>query len=215
VKQAPAQRSKRRPARGPEAVRKSLVSAAARLFAEREPATVTLREIADEADVNHGLVHRYFGSKEALLHAALRARAATTIAELSELDDPTALLRALRRAAADPQASWRLLSRTLLDPTIDLPDDYSFPGVTTMVHNIQKRQAGGSIDPALDARAVAELGLVCMLGWLQFGSFVSAATGLLERGSDGLEELATLVGRILRDTAPGPLLRKNPDPLDP
>ncbi len=201
---------RRRPARGPEAVRKALVAAAARLFAERGPAVVTLREIADEADVNHGLVHRYFGSKEALLHAALRARADATIAELSELEEPRELLRTLRKAAADPQASWRLLSRTLLDPVIDLPADYPFPGVATMVRNIEERQSRGRIDPDLDARAVAELGLVCMLGWLQFGSFAAAATGLRGRGSDGLEELAALVARILRDTGSGLLLRDEP-----
>jgi len=214
MKRAPARRSRRRPPRGREAVQRALISAAARLFAERGPAAVTLRAIADEADVNHGLVHRYFGSKEALLHAALRARAATTIARLSKLQEPAALLRALRATAADPQAGWRLLSRTLLDPAIDLPSDYSFPGVSIMIRNIEKGQARGTIDPELDARVVAELALVCMLGWLQFGSFVAAATGLRERGSDGLEELAALLGRVVRDPAADPLLRDDPDSPD-
>lgn len=45
--------------------------AAADLFAEKNPTHVSVREIAARAGVSHALVHRYMGSKEDILKAAL------------------------------------------------------------------------------------------------------------------------------------------------
>ncbi|HTW97732.1 MAG TPA: helix-turn-helix domain-containing protein [Acidimicrobiales bacterium] len=57
--------------RGPVAVRASLVAAAGELFAARGTASVSVREIADRAGVNHGLIHHYFHSKQGLIDATL------------------------------------------------------------------------------------------------------------------------------------------------
>jgi AcrR family transcriptional regulator len=52
----------------------ALLDAATRLFAERGPAAVSLRDVARDANVNLGLIHRYIGSKHDLLAAVLTAR---------------------------------------------------------------------------------------------------------------------------------------------
>jgi AcrR family transcriptional regulator len=52
-------------------VRTAVIRAAAALFASRGPAAVSIRDVATRAKVNHGLVHRHFGSKQALLRAVL------------------------------------------------------------------------------------------------------------------------------------------------
>jgi AcrR family transcriptional regulator len=59
---------------GREEVVAAVVQAATTLFAERGPAAVSLREVAQAADVNLGLIHRHIGSKTDLLAAVLRAR---------------------------------------------------------------------------------------------------------------------------------------------
>ena len=41
------------------------------LFAERGPAATSIRDVAKRAAVNHGLIHRHFGSKERLVGAVL------------------------------------------------------------------------------------------------------------------------------------------------
>jgi TetR/AcrR family transcriptional regulator len=53
------------------AAEEALLDAAERLLAEAGHAGITTRRIAEEADVNHGLVHYYFGSNENLLARAL------------------------------------------------------------------------------------------------------------------------------------------------
>lgn len=59
---------------GRDKVVAAVLAAATELFAERGPAAVSLREVAQAADVNLGLIHRHIGSKTDLLAAVLRAR---------------------------------------------------------------------------------------------------------------------------------------------
>lgn len=53
--------------RGRSEVQAAIVQAARALFAEKPYADVTTRAIAQAANVNLGLLHRHFGSKEAVV----------------------------------------------------------------------------------------------------------------------------------------------------
>ena len=67
---------------GREEVRSALIDAAVQIFAHRVPNQVTVRELAERANVNQGLVHEYFDSKEGLIKATI-AQLAQQRAELS------------------------------------------------------------------------------------------------------------------------------------
>lgn len=56
--------------RNPEASRARIVEAAQRLFVDKGFADVSMREIAQAAEVTKGLIHHHFGSKQALWEAA-------------------------------------------------------------------------------------------------------------------------------------------------
>jgi len=69
----------------------ALLDAAERLLVEVGYARITTRRLAEEAGVNHGLVHYYFGSNEALLVRALERFTEGLIARQRELyasDEP-------------------------------------------------------------------------------------------------------------------------------
>ncbi len=55
------------PSRDRELVMEALLDAAERLLVSDGAASITTRRVAEEAGVNHGLVHYYFGSMENLL----------------------------------------------------------------------------------------------------------------------------------------------------
>jgi AcrR family transcriptional regulator len=63
----------------------TLLDAAERLLVEVGHAGITTRRLAEEAGVNHGLVHYYFGSNEALLVRALERFTGRLIARQREL----------------------------------------------------------------------------------------------------------------------------------
>jgi AcrR family transcriptional regulator len=68
-----------------EAAESALLDAAERLLVEVGYAGITTRRLAEEAGVNHGLVHYYFGSNESLLVRALERFTERLIARQREL----------------------------------------------------------------------------------------------------------------------------------
>ncbi|MGH2922123.1 MAG: TetR/AcrR family transcriptional regulator [Gaiellaceae bacterium] len=67
------------------AAEEALLDAAERLLVEVGYAGITTRRLAEEAGVNHGLVHYYFGSNENLLVRALERFTERLIARQQEL----------------------------------------------------------------------------------------------------------------------------------
>jgi len=67
------------------AAEEALLDAAERLLVEVGHAGITTRRLAEEAGVNHGLVHYYFGSNENLLVRALQRFTQRLIARQREL----------------------------------------------------------------------------------------------------------------------------------
>lgn len=67
---------KKRVRRAPDEARAHILDAADRVFTDRLPDAVGLKEIAAEAGVSHGLVTHYFGTYDALVAATLERRIA-------------------------------------------------------------------------------------------------------------------------------------------
>jgi AcrR family transcriptional regulator len=103
---------------GRDEILDAVLDAAERLFAASGPADVSLRAIAQEAGVNYGLVHRHFGSKDALFDHLLRRYTDRWAERLRHLDYQGALDELL---GAGPEAGpyLRLLAWTLLSDRTD------------------------------------------------------------------------------------------------
>jgi AcrR family transcriptional regulator len=83
-------RGPRAPASPPEPdARERLIAAGYRVLAERGYDATTIKEVAREAGVNQGLVHYYFGSKDALLLAVTAEARQQYSAELQRLREET------------------------------------------------------------------------------------------------------------------------------
>ncbi|HUA41990.1 MAG TPA: TetR/AcrR family transcriptional regulator [Streptosporangiaceae bacterium] len=67
------------------AAEEALLDAAERLLADVGYAGITTRRLAEEAGINHGLVHYYFGSNESLLVQALERFTARLISRQQDL----------------------------------------------------------------------------------------------------------------------------------
>src|SRR5436189_6469532 len=90
------------------AAEEALFDAAERLLVDVGYAGITTRRLAEEAGINHGLVHYYFGSNENLLVHALErftARIITRQRELYAADLPFV-------------EKWRTAMRYLLDEDV-------------------------------------------------------------------------------------------------
>jgi AcrR family transcriptional regulator len=166
--------------------REALLRAATALFGEKGPASVSTREIAAEANVNSGLIHRHFRTKDQLLREVLNDLA-REIAEVESADgDEMRTLREFFFATRERAGYWKLLARCILDGQDPADIQSEFPTVDRMIELLEEMQAKGAITDRFDARNLAAAFLSLALGYLIFEPWILSATSL----DDGADEEA-------------------------
>jgi AcrR family transcriptional regulator len=184
--------------RPPVDAREALIAAGTELFAEHGPDAVSLRTVAQRAGVNYGLVHRHFGTKEALLKAVTEPQLAGLKADLAALPagSPEVVLSAVLAAVQKRDAYWRLLARAMLageDPNAVQSD---FPAAEWLNRWLSTADGRSRLMEGVDQRQVLALLMATGLGWMVFEPFLRAVTGL--DGREGQQaQLMGLVARIL------------------
>jgi AcrR family transcriptional regulator len=163
-----------------------LIESTLRLIAERGVAGVSVRDVAADAGVNHGLVHRYFGSKDALIRAAVERIALL----IYDPDAPAQATWFFDRLRAHPELAV-LVARACLDGPHDLLG-YAAPPPAVLDKLLSKlrpfaRQAG--VDPAVINAAWT----AAILGWYVFAPMLRAGYRL---PADADEQLRALVRRF-------------------
>lgn len=178
---------------GRDEVVAAVLSSAADLFAERGPAATSIRDIAAHSHVNHGLIHRHFGTKDQLVGAVLDylgRHLADLLAEGAEGGRVgTAVdrqLRVIARVSLDGYQIGELQSR--------------FPTMEILLDAVRSRH---STD--LGARLAAAHTIALQLSWCLFGDFLRASTGLEDLDDRTFaRSIGATVAKILEeDTSPG------------
>jgi AcrR family transcriptional regulator len=154
----------------------ALLDAAARLLATSPPDDVSLRRIAREAGVNHGLVHRHFGTREDLIERLLERTARKWTAELDATGDYLHAIESILGSDQEAEASagtWlRLLAGSLLT---DPPSK-----------SVEKHRRYATLDklpPLLssdddDATFTTAAALSLVFGWRFFHPYIRAALNM-------------------------------------
>ncbi len=159
-----------------------------------------MRAIAKHAGVNHGLVHRHFGSKEGLLSAVvehLREEASRGLSPTHDDETLASLLAGLASGQGD-QRYFRLLAQASLDG-VDIQElQPDFPVIDRMLDAAAREP--GKLSPS----ARVSLLLASGLGLLLFSEYIADATGqTAEQWKQTREELLRFAALRLRP-APEP-----------
>jgi AcrR family transcriptional regulator len=149
----------------------AVLESAADLFAERGPAATSIRDIAARSSVNHGLIHRHFGTKNSLVAAVLDHLGQRLAELLAAKADGSAIGEAVDR-------QLRVLARTSLDGFAIGELQSRFPTMELLLDTVRERHS-----TELGARLAAAHTIALQLGWCLFGDFLRASTGL-----DGLDD---------------------------
>jgi AcrR family transcriptional regulator len=188
--------------RGRAAAVEALVESAQRLIAERGPAGVSLREVADDAGVNFGLVYQYIGTKEQLL-AEVYSRAAAGAAEqlqaAEHLDDAVDLLMQRGDGTVARLIAWAALEQQENPGRGDLFG--SSPALAALATLAERdAAAGGGEMPREQAQVLAALTMAIALGWRLFGPIAVSAADLDPSQIDRYSETArALLRRFAAD----------------
>lgn len=161
---------------GKPAVMAAITEAAAVLISERGSNSITLRDVARKANVNHGLIIRHFGSKENLIRAVGLSMVNTIFEETtSRNEDPLDILfgwdnrysvniRAIVRIMLDdPDGAALIDAKPLIDRLLDW-----------MNEGRRKMRIGSSVDTIIVVFVVA-----CLLfGDELLGPYLSKIMGI-------------------------------------
>jgi AcrR family transcriptional regulator len=171
----------------------ALLESAIELFAERGPASVSVRDIARHAGVNQGLIYRHFGSKDALLADALeRGSSGLFPAALTDEGfDFDAMSWLVHHASPAP----RLIARTLVDDVDISSVRRRFPILRRLLDAYDDVPTGAGPGDLTDPRlaVVATAGMA--LGSAIWGELLCHALGLGER--EGIESAIADLAQLL------------------
>ncbi len=169
--------------------REALVEAAKRLLTERAPSAIAGRDLAAEAGVNYGLVHHYFGGKDAALRAgldALREDFVTVHGDVSAMPLLT---------SSDPYL--KALVRWHLHDVDTAPVSGEFPLGAALVATVASRMDRGGEVEAAEAKARAIAMTSIQLCFAVFGPVLLEASGVRRDERQSVEDaLASLYDSI-------------------
>lgn len=140
-------------------------------------AGLNLREVADEAGVNRGLVYHYFGSRGKLLRQALRHRGERAMQEImSSESSPFARMQvAFLRTLIDNPEPVRLRTLLLLDRT----ERFRMMPLRDLVQSRLRHAVDvGEVDPDLDLRALHAFVASSVYGYVLYREPFAAELGI-------------------------------------
>jgi len=147
--------STEKPTRGRKAVSDRLLAAAVELMSDRSPQEISGRELASAAGVNYGLIHHYFGSKDAVFARA--AKDATN--EMGQRWDRDGILPV---NTSDEARSYRVLAK------LDAHEARRL--ISSLTRRIADGHSATTGRPLNDSELLAEVALCAALhfGWGAF-----------------------------------------------
>ncbi len=173
--------------------RDALLASAVELFAEHGPASVSIRDVARHAGVNHGLVHRHFGSKDDLLAEAIEAGSVslmpgTLAPEGFDIDD---IIHAMHHGSPAP----RIITRILIDDIVVGSVRPRYPVLNGLLSLVRSLPADARPPALADPRLAAAAGASLVVGSAIWGQRLREAFAL--DADDGVESAIADLGRWL------------------
>jgi AcrR family transcriptional regulator len=178
-----------------EDVRSLLVASLVELLKTKSVEAISVRDVAAAAGVNHGLVHRYFGSKQGLIDAAVEQlsaevhrgrpdRAAMSAVTFSYLRAHPELARIVARACLDGPPE--LLARAAPPPA-------RLEAIVAPIRAALSRVGATHIDPHL----LNALASAALLGWFVFQPLLQKGFGLSADADDQVARLLEMLDRVV------------------
>ena len=205
----------------PNAKRARVLESARALFIERGFAAVSMRDIAQRADVPQSLIHHYFGTKEALWQAVKEAAYDAYLAhqhallESASADFAEFVQNSLRSRfaflQANPQVTRLLLWLQLMQDAYGMETGQATGGA--MLERIRQAQAEGLVRDDIEAENILAMALALTTHWFHNRHVVQRLAAIPD--ADLAEADARYLDAMLKVLADGLYLEEPRGPEDP
>jgi len=174
-----------------------ILDAAEDLFSRRDPAGVTVREIAEAAGVTHPLVHQYVGSKADIRRAVVERGAPRRQQLIEEHPDLREVIPLLAADVVSRQAHSRSIIRSAMDGVEYAPlEDRIKTGQMVLKlaqDSIDQGRTRLPAPAAVDPRIALAAASALMFGWVAVENWLAKMYGL---DSDEIAEARRQMGEI-------------------
>ena len=166
------------PPRGREAIIEAILQATEELLAKHNPTEISLRQIAKSANINHSLIHRYFGTKENVI-LAVHDRIINKLGEqFSAIESLDGNIEKLFKINEKNPSRRILLARAMLDGADPHLIRHHFPTIQQLIELIKKKKSETAEPTEYDAETLAAFLAGAVMGWFLYEPFLLASTGL-------------------------------------
>jgi len=141
--------------RGRAEIIDAILKATEQLLPRHNPTEISLREIAEAANVNYSLIHRYFGTKESVIMAAherILDRVGEQFSTVDRLDGNIGVLFKISRENASRRT---LLARAMLDGADPHLIRHHLPIMHQLIELLKKKKAKTKNVSEYDAETLA------------------------------------------------------------
>jgi AcrR family transcriptional regulator len=164
--------------RGREEIVNAILKATEGLLPKHNPTEISLRQIADAANVNYSLIHRYFGTKESVIMAAHERMLNKVGEQFSTVDRLDGNIGVLFRISGENVSRRTLLARAMLDGADPHLIRHHFPIMQQLIELLRQKKSRRKKPSDYDAETLAAFFAATALGWFFFEPFLLASTGL-------------------------------------
>jgi AcrR family transcriptional regulator len=169
--------------RGREQVIESIIDATLSLWTAHGTADLSLRSIAARANVNYGLVHRHFGTKEAVIRAAMERVVNRSHDFVSDSEDLSDALRSIFPRSTGAHA--RLLAWSILQHNVEEvlpPQDVFLQRLAELAD-----QSPGGDGTAARVKVAAMLSMI--YGWRIYSPYLTSGLELTKTPQSELDDI--------------------------
>jgi AcrR family transcriptional regulator len=156
----------------------AILRATEELLPRHNPTEISLRQIAEAANVNYSLIHRYFGTKESVIlaaHERILSKAGEQFSTVDRIDKNIGVLFKI----SEKNVSRRvLLARAMLDGADPHLIQHHLPIMHQLIELLRKKKSEIENPSTYGAETLAAFFAGSALGWFFFEPFLLASTGL-------------------------------------
>lgn len=178
-------------------ISEAILQATEKLLPKHNPSDISLRQIAEAANVNYSLIHRYFGTKESVIMAAHERLLSKVGEQFSAVDRIEGNVGVLFEISGKNVSRRILLARAMLDGADPNLIRHHFPIMNQLIELIRNKKLETKKPSEYDAETLAAFFAASSLGWFLFEPFLLTSTGLDKRDKDEIHsQISEILGKI-------------------
>jgi AcrR family transcriptional regulator len=184
--------------RGRDEIIEAILQATEELLPKHNPSEISLRQIAEAANINYSLIHRYFGTKESVIMAAHERMLSKVGEQFSAVDRIDGNIGVLFKISGQNVSRRTLLARAMLDGADPHLIRHHFPIMHQLIDLLRKKKSETENPSEYDPETLAAFFAGSALGWFFFEPVLLASTGLDKKDK---AEVHSQITEMLEKTA--------------